>query len=90
MNRKLHFESICFDRNSVNSEYGSVIPATEYKIFLKNGILVKKLLDAFLEMSQIRWAPDLETKKPKAAAFLSTWLPAWLANSEKALKGTRT
>jgi hypothetical protein len=84
----MQYEWISFDRNSVDSEYGSVIPATEYKIFLKNGILVKKLLDAFLEMSQIRWAPDLETKKPKAAAFLNTWLPTWLANSEKTLKGT--
>jgi hypothetical protein len=26
----------------------------------------------------------------KAAAFLNTWLPAWLANSEKTLKGICT
>jgi hypothetical protein len=29
-------------------------------------------------------------EKTKATAFLNTWLPAWLANSEKMLKGTHT
>jgi hypothetical protein len=38
-----------------------------------------------VEIGPIRWAPDTETRKTKATAFLSTFLPTWLASAEKGL-----